>query len=162
MSSTLTRDPNESTAQWLLRLIDEEEASDEEIGEALAGADIQALDLVHAAASEARRRNEDLTTGPMISLTPADKLKGCREEEYEDLSKERKKEVCKNRGDVLPVMPQNILRVLQYEGTMHPEAGAQVEYVNRRRDVVEESREEVLEIVNRSRRRLEHRLKGIQ
>ena len=64
MSSTLTRDPDESTAQWLLRLIDEEEASDEQIAGALAGADLQALDLAYAAPAEARRRNEDLTSGP--------------------------------------------------------------------------------------------------
>jgi len=98
----------------------------------------------------------------MIQLTPANKLKGCSEEEYEALSEEEQEKALKDRGDVLPVTPQNIVRVLPYEGTRHPEGQSRVEYVTGSNDVVEESPERIQKIANRSRRRLEHMIKQLQ
>jgi hypothetical protein len=98
----------------------------------------------------------------MIQLTPANKLKGCTEEEYEELPETEKAEVLKDRGDVLPVSSQNIVRVLPYEGERHPKGQSRVEYVTGSNDVVEESPERVLKIANRSQRRLEHLIKQMQ
>lgn len=102
------------------------------------------------------------TTNPMIRLTPANKLKGCSEEEYEELPEAKKEEVLKDRGDVLPVSSQNIVRVRPYEGDRHPKGESRVEYVTGSNDVVEESPERVLKIANRSQRRLEHLIKQMQ
>jgi hypothetical protein len=98
----------------------------------------------------------------MIHLTPANKLKGYSEEEYEALSEEEQESALKDRGDVLPVTPQNIVRVLPYEGARHPEGQSRVEYVTGSNDVVEESPERVQKIANRSRRRLEHMIQQLQ
>lgn len=100
----------------------------------------------------------------MIQLTPAKRLpQGMTLSEYEELSEEERDEVSlEGDTDVLPVVPQNILRVLPYEGDNHPKGKSRVEYVTGCNDVVEESPKRVMEIANRPRRRLEHLIKQLQ
>lgn len=100
----------------------------------------------------------------MIQLTPAKRLpQGMTVTEYEDLSDEERDEVSlEGDTDILPVVPQNILRVLPYEGDKHPEGQSRVEYVTGSNDVVEESPGRVMQIANQRRNRLEHLIQQLQ
>lgn len=98
----------------------------------------------------------------MLSLTPADKVKGYSPEKYKNLPDDEKEGAIRRRGDVLPVTLENVVRVLPYEGERHLDGKAVVKYVTGEEDVVEESPERVLEIANQRRRRLDHHLEQIQ
>jgi hypothetical protein len=61
MSDYPTQNPDESTAHYLHRLVHEENLGSNALADALVGADLQAADLVIAAANESKRRQEDFS-----------------------------------------------------------------------------------------------------
>jgi hypothetical protein len=56
-----THHPDETTAHYLYRLLYEENLGTDELADALEAADLQASDLVIAAADESKRRQEDFS-----------------------------------------------------------------------------------------------------